>query len=513
MLALHQIATSIFRIHPFPDTPSNITPTHRSRHQAGSTMAAIVLDHTPPQQIDSTEDRPNVVIAGAGLAGLSAAWYLSNSGYKVTLLEKREIAGGKVSSWQDADGDWLESGLHVFFGAYRNLLAFLRETHLEDNLTWMPHALTFSAAGGKLSPMAFPAKLPAPFHGLVAIARSKGVLTNVDKFRTGLSLLWPILGNQTYIDKQDNLSWEAWHNRHGLSRRSMGDFFDTMALALNFSTGKEVSAKLLLTVLSHFGKETEGSRVAFLKGSPEMRLFRPLLEKLSARGVDVRFNSRVRSVRYDAASNEVTGFEMEDGSIVEGDAYVSAMPVHNLWKALPGALRERKPFTGLRHLHGVPVMTVQLYFDRPVTGVDNLIFSSRSHMSVYAELGAICPDFKETLNGRSMVELVIAPAAEWYKLSDDELTARVMEEFTDRHPEAAKARLLKSTVVRIPQSVYKARPGMDKYRPDQATSVPNFFLAGDFTRQEYLASMEGAVLSGKRVAKVIRNSELVIPNS
>ncbi len=96
--------------------------------------------------------------------------------------------------------------------------------------------------------------------------------------------------------------------------------------------------------------------------------------------------------------------------------------------------------------------------------------------------------------------MVIAPAAEWFKLDDADLIDRVMQEFTGLHPEARNARLLKSTVVRIPQSVYKARPGMDRHRPDQATSVPNFYLAGDFTRQEYLASMEGAVLSGKRVA-------------
>jgi uncharacterized protein with NAD-binding domain and iron-sulfur cluster len=216
--------------------------------------------------------------------------------------------------------------------------------------------------------------------------------------------------------------------------------------------------------------------------------------------VDVRFNSKVRSVLYNAEDNTVTGFAMEDGSTIQADTYISAMPVHNLWKTLPTDLRARNPFSGLRHLHGVPVITVQLYFDRPVTGVNNLIFSSRSHMSVYAELGSICPDFKETLNGRSMVELVIAPAAEWFKLDDAALTARVMQEFTDRHPDARNAKLLKSTVVRIPQSVYKARPGMDRYRPDQATSVPNFYLAGDFTRQDYLASMEGAVLSGKQVA-------------
>lgn len=450
--------------------------------------------------------RNSVVIAGAGLAGLAAAKYLIDAGYRVTLLEKRDIVGGKASSWQDADGDWLESGLHVFFGAYRNLLAFLRETGLQDNLTWMPHTLTFSGPGGKLSHLNFPARLQAPWHGLTAIARSTGVLAHYDKLRTGLGLLWPILGNQQYIDRQDGLSYAEWHTRHGLSRRSLAGFFDTMALALNFSPSREVSAKLLLTVLSHFGKETDASRVAFLKGTPEVRLFRPLLEYLRARGVQVRFNAKVGKIRYDQQGGIVSGFEMADGSLITGALYVSAMPVHNLWKTLPTEMRLMEPFSGLRHLHGVPVMTVQLYFDRPVTGVNNLIFSSRSHLSVYAELGQICPDFREGKDGRSMVELVVAPAAEWFRMADAALTARVMEEFADRHPAAKSANLLKSTVVRIPQSVYKARPGIDRYRPDQQTSVHNFFLCGDFTRQDYLASMEGAVLSGKRVAaKIVRH--------
>ena len=79
--------------------------------------------------------------------------------------------------------------------------------------------------------------------------------------------------------------------------------------------------------------------------------------------------------------------------------------------------------------------------------------------------------------------------------------------FTSRHPQAKQATLVKSTVVRIPQSVYRALPGMDCYRPDQATGVPNFFLCGDYTQQDYLASMEGAVLSGKQAAQRIAASK------
>jgi uncharacterized protein with NAD-binding domain and iron-sulfur cluster len=219
--------------------------------------------------------------------------------------------------------------------------------------------------------------------------------------------------------------------------------------------------------------------------------------------VQFQAGEKVRAVEYDAGMNRVTGFRLDDGRLLTADAYVSAMPVHNLWKTLPPALRAREPFAALRRLHGIPVMTVQLYFDRPVTGVDNLVFSSGTHLSVYAELSRCAADLDEGPRGRHMVQMVVAPAAEWFRLPDDELVRRTLAEFTRLHPAAGAARLLKSTVVRIPQSVYHARPGHDRYRPDQATPVPNFFLCGDYTRQEYLASMEGAALSGKRVAQRI----------
>ena len=444
-----------------------------------------------------------VLIAGGGLAGLAAAKYLTDAGHQVTILEKRSVAGGKVSSWQDSEGDWVESGLHVFFGAYRNLHRLFRETGLDANLAWKAHEMTFSRPGGGLSPLRFPAALPAPAHGLVAIARNRGVLAFPDKLRVGYGLLWPILRNQRWIDAQDGVTYAEWHLRHRMGTRSLGDFFDTMALALNFDTTARVSAKLVLTVLAHFGKETDASRVAFLDGTPQRRLFEPFLAYLAGRGVRFLPDSKVTGIEYDGATNQVSGFRLADGRRLTADCYLSAMPVHNLWKTLPAGLREREPFAALRHLHGQPVITVQLYFDRPVIGVDNLIFSSGTHLSVYSELTRCAPHLSEGPRGRHMVEMVVAPAAEWFRLDDAELTGRTLAEFTRLHPQARAAHLLKSTVVRIPQSVYRAQPGHDRYRPDQATSVPNFYLCGDYTRQEYLASMEGAVLSGKRVAERI----------
>ena len=65
------------------------------------------------------------------------------------------------------------------------------------------------------------------------------------------------------------------------------------------------------------------------------------------------------------------------------------------------------------------------------------------------------------------------------------------------------ANLLKSAVVKTPRSVYRAIPGRNKFRPSQSTPIRNFTLAGDFTSQKYLGSMEGAILSGKLASEVV----------
>lgn len=41
------------------------------------------------------------------------------------------------------------------------------------------------------------------------------------------------------------------------------------------------------------------------------------------------------------------------------------------------------------------------------------------------------------------------------------------------------------------------------HRPSQRSPIKNFYLAGDFTKQKYLASMEGAIFSGKLAAEKI----------
>lgn len=435
------------------------------------------------------------IIAGAGPAGLACAKWLTDRGYEAIVLEKRAVPGGKVSAWRDADGDWVESGLHVFFGAYHNLLDFLAECGLSDSFDWKPAVMTFISPQHGLAPIRFVPGLPAPLNGLAGVALSK-LLPMRDKLRVALGLLWPIFGSQQYIDAQDDQSYAAWHLRHGMGERALHEVMDTMALALNFQRADQVSAKLVLTALLHFAQEAHAPRMGLVKGSPHERLWDPLIRRLEARGAQVILNRKVERIVYDERTGGVAGFALDDGSAIHGDVYISAMPVHSLRKALPDALKRQPMFDNLRWLAGQPVITVQLYFDRLVTNVDNLMFSAGTHLSVYADLPRVSPDYH---SGRgSIVELVVAPADALIRQSDECVIRQALEDFYRLHPQARAARLIKHTLVRIPNSVYRARPGVDRYRPDQATTAPNFFLAGDYTQQEFMASIEGAIRSARR---------------
>ena len=80
--------------------------------------------------------KKKVAIIGGGLSGLAAAKYLVDAGHEPLVLEARNVLGGKVSAWQDEDGDWIETGLHIFFGAYPNMMNLFKELDIEDRLQW-----------------------------------------------------------------------------------------------------------------------------------------------------------------------------------------------------------------------------------------------------------------------------------------------------------------------------------------------------------------------------------------
>ena len=451
-----------------------------------------------------------VAIAGAGLAGLSCAKYLADAGHTPIIYESRDVLGGKVAAWKDEEGDWYETGLHIFFGAYPNMLQLFKELKIEDRLQWKSHSMIFNQPDepGTYSRFDFP-DLPAPLNGVAAILGNNDMLTWQEKISFGLGLIPAMLRGQNYIEESDDYSWTEWLKKQNIPERVNKEVFIAMSKALNFIDPDEISSTVLLTALNRFLQEKNGSKMAFLDGAPPERLCQPMVDYIKSLGGEVILNSPLKKInlKNDGSIDSFTIGGQKDTELqnIQADAFVSAVPVDVLKLLIPKEWKSLNIFNKLNGLIGVPVINIHLWFDRKLTDIDHLLFSRSPLLSVYADMSITCKEYEDP--NRSMLELVFAPAKEWIGRKDNEILEATMNELKKLFPMHFEgenaANLRKYKIVKTPLSVYKAVPGCQKLRPSQKTPIKNFYLTGDYTMQRYLASMEGAVLSGKICAEVI----------
>lgn len=455
-----------------------------------------------------------VAIIGGGLSGLACARYLVDAGHKPTVYEARNVLGGKVSAWQDKDGDWIETGLHIFFGAYPNMMNLFKELDIEDRLQWKIHQMIFAMQGlpGEFTTFDFIPGIPAPFNFGLAILGNQKMLTLWEKLQTAPPLIPMLIEGQPFIDAQDELSVTDFMKKYGMPDRINEEVFVAMAKALDFIDPDKLSMTVVLTAMNRFLNEDNGLQMAFLDGNQPERLCAPMKEYIEARGGSVLTEAAVKEIVTND-DGTVKHLLMRSGAKIVADEYISAMPVDIMKRFVPEAWSTMPYFQQMEELEGIPVINLHMWFDVKLKGVDHLCFSRSPLLSVYADMSTTCKEYYD--EKKSMIELVFAPCSpiaggkvNWISKSDEEIIAATMIELERLFPleiaaDGSKAKLLKYAVVKTPRSVYAAIPGRNKYRPSQKTPIPNFTLAGDWTSQKFLGSMEGAVLGGKLAAEVV----------
>ena len=87
--------------------------------------------------------------------------------------------------------------------------------------------------------------------------------------------------------------------------------------------------------------------------------------------------------------------------------------------------------------------------------------------------------------------------------SREEIIALGLAEVRHALPRARDAQLRKATVIKEATATFSPEPGVDRWRPAQATKIPGLFLAGDWTQTGWPATMEGAVRSGYLAAEAV----------
>ena len=336
---------------------------------------------------------------------------------------------------------------------------------------------------------------------------------------------------QAFIDEQDELSVLEFMRKYGMPERINEEVFISMAKALDFIDPDKLSMTVVLTAMNRFLNEDDGLQMAFLDGNQPDRLCAPMKAHIEARGGEVRTSAPVKEILTNA-DGSCAGLAMRDGSTITADMYVSAMPVDILKRMTPEAWQTMPYFRQADELEGIPVINIHMWFDRKLKNVDHLCFSRSPLLSVYADMSTTCKEYYD--EEASMLELVFAPCSplaggnvNWIAKTDEEIIDATMGELArlfpteiasdPRWPATAaqgpggQATLRKFAVVKVPRSVYAAIPGRNKYRPSQETPIDNFVLAGDWTSQKFLGSMEGALLGGKLAAEVIVDKALGQP--
>lgn len=474
-------------------------------------------------------------IVGAGLAGMVAAMDLADAGHEVELFEIRPFVGGKVSSWKDKDGNHIEMGLHVFFGCYYNLFGIMKRTgKFDEVLRIKEHVHTFVNEGGHLGALDFRFPIGAPVSGLQAFAKTEqlGVSDKIaNALRLGTSPIVRALvdfdGGMDMVRDLDDISFSEWFLRFGGSRGSLDRMWDPIAYALGFLDCDEISARAMLTIFMLFAIRTEASVLRMLDGSPQTGLHDPIIEYLEERNVKIHLSTPVRDIVHEV---DAAGLPTRVKGIVTGakeqlrefDAVVAALDVPGIKKVLPASFRQYPMFDNIYKLDTVPIVTVQARFDGWVTemqdgermrniagdqsdgrggGIDNLLYSSDVEFSCFADLALTSPGDYYKLGQGSLMQGVFDHRA--FARSEEQLKQDFIHQLHKLFPSSRELKCTWSSVVKLGQSLYKETPGQDKFRPTQATPVDNFFLAGSYTYQDYLDSMEGATRSGLMVADEI----------
>nr|GMD40386.1 zeta-carotene desaturase, chloroplastic/chromoplastic [Ipomoea batatas] len=501
----------------------------------------------PPEPEHYRGPKLKVAIIGAGLAGMSTAVELLDQGHEVDIYDSKSFIGGKVGSFVDRRGNHIEMGLHVFFGCYNNLFRLMKKVGAEKNLLVKDHTHTFVNKGGDIGELDFRFPIGAPLHGIQAFL-STNQLKPYDKARNALALaLSPVvralvdpdgamrdIRDLDSVGSSSHISFSNWFMSKGGTRASIQRMWDPVAYALGFIDCDNISARCMLTIFALFATKTEASLLRMLKGSPDLYLSGPIRKYIEDKGGRFHLRWGCREIHYERSSDgstyitglaiskparllisdEYVSTQATQKKIIKADAYVAACDVPGIKRLVPKDWREWEFFDNIYKLVGVPVVTVQLRYNGWVTelqdlersrqlrramGLDNLLYTPDADFSCFADLALTSPEDYYIEGQGSLLQCVLTPGDPYMPLPNDEIIRRVLALF----PSSQGLEVTWSSVVKIGQSLYREGPGKDPFRPDQKTPVKNFFLAGSYTKQDYIDSMEGATLSGRQASAYI----------
>ena len=478
-------------------------------------MAAAVVVSQPLEP-------PDVVVIGAGCAGLSAAVRLAGAGRRVLVLEARSRLGGRATAFKDREtGELVDNGQHVLTGCYVETLAFLHAIGAGDHVRIQPQlAVTMIDRDGVRTRLNC-GGLPAPLHLLAglwrwpalswrdrwSIWRMAGPIRTAyresqrDRARTasssrGASAASSDESGVSSAEPPDE-TVAAWLIRLGQSTRIREMLWDPLALAaLNQPSDVAAAAPFARVLGEMFGGRDRQAAALVIPTRPLHEMYaEPARAFIEQHGGVVRTGASA-TVRLETGSRPVVICGEDQWRV---PSVIVAVP----WFALPtlfvGDVAPLAPLIeAARATTASPIATVNLWFDRPVMDEPFLGLPGRVLQWVFDKRLI----FEGAGRRTSHLSLVSSGAGEAVHWTNEKLIAVARQELEQALPLVRAAQLINATVIREPRATFSLAPGQPA-RPSTATTVPGVFLAGDWIDTGLPATIESAVRSGHRAAHAV----------
>lgn len=451
---------------------------------------------------DNTAQKRNpkqVLVVGGGLAGISAACDLADSGFQVRLLEKRPYLGGRTYSFLEKNmGIEIDNGQHIFMKCCEYYIDLLHRLGVYEKAS-VQQSLRIKVYGDRHSASILGgSRLPAPLHLIPSFLRYTH-LSFLDK----ISLVYGVLALRRIGEKQrtalDGISFYHWLKKHRQTERSIENFWNLVVIPTLNDTAQDVSAAQAIMV---FQDGIFKARHTADIGIPTVGLSSFLPEEaksyIEKRGGTVSLSQNVK--RLDGNVKGINHIKTHDGTMYSADYYLLTVPPAKLLELLPTDLAQHAFFDRAGKLGMSPIVNVHLWLDREVTD-DEFCCYLGSHLQWMFNKSLISKQRKE---GQYLC-FSLSAAHQYIDMPKEELIRLITEELHNRIPRSKSATIVHHVIVRERSATFSAKPGSAANRLTSVTPVPNLFLAGAWTDTNWPSTMESAVRSGAFASLAISN--------
>ncbi|MBI4905099.1 MAG: FAD-dependent oxidoreductase [Acidobacteria bacterium] len=423
---------------------------------------------------------PRVAILGGGLAGLACAAALGGDGFDVDLYEARPFLGGRATSYPlpaSEAGEVIDNCQHILLRCCVNLLDFYRRLGVTQSIHFH-REFYFIEPGGRTS-LFKSGVLPAPLHFAESFAKLR-FLGIADKIAVGRALL-ALRSERLSRNDLDRVTMLEWLREKRQTPLAIERFWrQVLVSAINEEPDRMAASHGFQVFWLGF---LAGSNT-YEMGIPAVPLAELYGDAAWARFSSVRIHERaaVESIAVEGA--EVTGV-VAAGERVTADAYVSALPFEKLAPLAPSLDVQWGAFS-----HS-PITGIHLWFDRPVTGLPHGTLLDRTIQWFFNKDA-----------GRYLM-LVVSASRSLTEMPRQQVIDLAVKELGEFLPAVRAAAVVKAHVVKEVRATFSAATNLEAVRPPAPTRYANFFLAGDWTRSGWPATMEGAVRSGYLAAESV----------